>query len=134
MPSSRKPVMALVAAMSLQPGSAIFTVSQPFSANADALPRARNPTVSTVDNFCMDFPLTLLVLAGLWITCFALQIIKVDVVAHVLLTGVHQGLVIPALQLADGQRLGDKTPTALAREHLLVDRRDIPFGACFSEE
>ena len=38
-------------------------------------------------------------------------------VAHVLLTGVHQGLVIPALQLADGQRLGDKTPTALAREH-----------------
>ncbi|MNF12836.1 hypothetical protein D3C80_2144710 [compost metagenome] len=30
--------------------------------------------------------------------------------------------------------MGDKTPAALAREHLLVDRRDIPFGACFSEE
>ena len=94
--------MALVAAMSLQPGSAIFTVSQLCSAKAEALLNAIRPTVTAVDNLRMDFPLTLLVLAGLWITGLALQIIKVDVVAHVLLTGIDQRLVIPALQLADG--------------------------------
>ena len=49
-------------------------------------------------------------------------------VAHVLLTGVHQRLVIPALQLALGQRLVDQAATALTGEHLLVDRRDVPFG------
>ena len=55
-------------------------------------------------------------------------------VAHVLLTGVHQRLVIPALQLADGQRIGDETPAPLAREHLLVNRRDVPFGPRFGEK
>ena len=55
-------------------------------------------------------------------------------VAHVLLTGVHQWLVIPALQLADGQGIGDETPASLAREHLLVNRRNIPFGPCFGEK
>lgn len=82
----------------------------------------------------MDFPLTLLVLAGLWITCFTLQIVEVDVVAHVLLAGVHQRLVIPALQFADGQGVGDETPASLTGEHLLVDRRDIPFGPRFGEK
>ncbi|MNY24229.1 hypothetical protein D3C86_1579320 [compost metagenome] len=82
----------------------------------------------------MDFPLTLLVLAGLWITCFTFQIVEVDVVAHVLLTGVHQRLVIPALQLAEGQRLGHETSAPLAGEHLLVNRRDVPFGPRFGEK
>jgi hypothetical protein len=55
-------------------------------------------------------------------------------VAHVLLTGVYQRLVIPTLQLADCQRLGDKTSTTLAGEHLVVYRRYIPFGPSFSQE
>ena len=49
-------------------------------------------------------------------------------VAHVLLTGVHQWLVIPALQLALGQCFKHQATAALAGEHLLVDRRDVPFG------
>ena len=53
-------------------------------------------------------------------------------VAHVLLTGVDQWLVIPALQLALGQRLKHQASTALAGEHLLVDRRDVPFGPRFT--
>ena len=68
------------------------------------------------------------VLAGLWKTCLALQIVEVDMVAHVLLTGVYQWLVVPALQLALGQRFEYQAATALAGEHLLVDRRDVPFG------
>src|SRR5471032_424826 len=126
MPFNRKPVIALVAAISLQPGSAIFTVSQPVSAYALALLSTNMPSATV--NFCMAFPLSLLVLAGLWVTCLALQVVEVDVVAHVLLTGVHQWLVIPALQLALGQRLKHQAATALAGEHLLVDRRDVPFG------
>src|SRR5450830_1511010 len=82
----------------------------------------------------MDFPFTLLVLAGLWITGFAFQIIEVDVVAHVLLTGVHQRLVIPALQLADSQGFGDETPAPLTGEHLLVNRRNVPFGPRLGEK
>ncbi|MNC83447.1 hypothetical protein D3C75_1374020 [compost metagenome] len=41
---------------------------------------------------------------------------------------------IPALQLADGQGIGDETPTPLAGEHLLMDRRDVPFGTRFGEK
>nr|BFD38748.1 hypothetical protein FFPRI1PSEUD_02470 [Pseudomonas sp. FFPRI_1] len=48
--------MALVAAMSLQPGSAIFTVAHE-SAQAGALANARTPAASAVDNLCMLFPL-----------------------------------------------------------------------------
>lgn len=55
-------------------------------------------------------------------------------VAHVLLTGVHQWLVVPALQLAEGQRLGHEPPAPLAGEHLLVNRRDVPFGPRFGEK
>ncbi|MNS87929.1 hypothetical protein D3C72_1218860 [compost metagenome] len=51
-----------------------------------------------------------------------------------MLTGVHQRLVIPALQLADGQGVGDETPAPLTREHLLVDRRNIPFSPRFGEK
>ena len=99
---------------------------------ATALPSTSMPTIT--DNFCMAFPLYLLVLAGLWITCLALQVVEVDMVAHVLLTGVHQWLVIPALQLAFGQRLEHQATTALAGEHLLVDRRDVPFGPRFIQK
>ena len=55
-------------------------------------------------------------------------------VAHVLLTGVHQWLVIPALQLALGQCFKHQTAAALAGEHLLVDRRDVPFGPRLVQE
>lgn len=55
-------------------------------------------------------------------------------IAHVLLTGIHQWLVIPALQLADGQGIGDETPAPLAREHLLMDSWNVPFGASFGEK
>ncbi|MCY1455549.1 hypothetical protein D9M71_726870 [compost metagenome] len=41
---------------------------------------------------------------------------------------------IPALQLADGQGISNETPAPLAREHLLVDRRNIPFGPRFGEK
>jgi hypothetical protein len=57
---------------------------------------------------------------GLWITCLALEVVEIDVVAHVLLAGVHQRLVVPALQLADGQRLGHQAAAALAGQHLLA--------------
>src|SRR5450830_748329 len=96
---------------------------------------ARRPTVSAVDNFFIAFPLrSLLVLAGLWITRFAFQIVEVDMVAHVLLTGVHQWLVIPALQLALAHGGGDETTAPLPAEHLLVDRRDVPFRPGFGQE
>ena len=34
------------------------------------------------------------------------EVVEIDVVAHVLLAGVHQRLVVPAFQFADGQGLG----------------------------
>ncbi|MCY1398572.1 hypothetical protein D9M71_136070 [compost metagenome] len=55
-------------------------------------------------------------------------------VTHVLLTGVHQRLVIPALELAEGQRLGHEASAPLAGEHLLVNRRNVPFGPRFGEK
>ncbi len=55
-------------------------------------------------------------------------------VAHVLLTGVYHRLVVPALQRSEGQGIGDEAPAPLAGEHLLVDRRDIPFRPGFGQE
>ncbi|MOA16247.1 hypothetical protein D3C78_1364500 [compost metagenome] len=55
-------------------------------------------------------------------------------VTHVLLAGVHQRLVIPALEFAQGQRLGDETAAPLAGEHLLMNGRDVPLGTRLGEK
>src|SRR6218665_3764202 len=150
MPSSGKLATALVAAMSLQPGSAMRTVSQLSAACAVPRLRARQPAPTTnpvrkpvdnlVDNSFITSPwnwffgLLIHRLGRLWKARLALEVIKVDVVAHVLLTGISERLVVPALEGAQGQRLGYEAAPTLAGQYLVVYDRNIPFAACLTEK
>src|SRR3989338_6354268 len=142
MPSSRKAVMPLVTAISLQPGSASLTVLQLWSAWAGTALSASQlaPASSIAGRLFIALPLCPVVLivavglAGLWKARLAFEVVEVDVVAHVLLAGVDQRLVIPALERAQGQGLGDETPSALAGEYLLIKGRQGPFGPCLGQE
>lgn len=55
-------------------------------------------------------------------------------VTHVLLAGIYQWLMVPAVQLADSQRLGYQAATALAGQHLLAQAGHVPTLSGFLDE